>query len=318
MFWKKINKNLPGYLFISPWLIGFIVLTAFPVISSFIISFCRWDLLMGMSRIRWVGLSNYWELLGFHQDGLDWVANDPLFWQSLKVTFLYSSLAVPLGICASIALALLLNQKIKGITIYRTIFYLPAVTSGVATAVLWHWIFNPEFGLLNYTLEIIGIGWLLRQFNMDLPLWLASTSWALPAFIFMSLWGIGGPMVIYLAGLQGIPKELYEVAELDGAGIWRKFTNVTLPMLTPTIFFNLIISIIGSFQVFTQALIMTNGGPANATLFYVLYLYRNAFIYFQMGYASAMAWILFLIILTLTLIQFKYARKWVYYHGAKI
>jgi multiple sugar transport system permease protein len=315
---RFLKKNLPGYLFISPWLFGFIIFTAFPILASIVISFCDWNLLSGFKHIKWIGLGNYIKLLGFHQEAGQWVARDPLFWQSLKVTFGYTIFAVPLGLCGAIAIAMLMNQKIKGITSFRTIYYLPAVVSGVATAVLWRWVFNPEYGLLNYFLTIIGVKWLLTQFGLELPLWLASPTWALPAFIFMSLWGVGGAMVIYLAGLQGIPRELYEVAELDGAGVWKKFTNVTLPLLSPTIFFNLIMGIIGSFQVFTSAYIMTSGGPANSTLFYGLYLFRHAFVYYRMGYASAMAWILFVIILFFTLVQFRYAKRWVYYHGEKI
>lgn len=318
---KKIlqkNKNLSGYLFISPWLIGFIIFTAFPIITSLVISFCDWTLLSGFKHIKFVGLNNYVKLIGFRQEAGRLVPRDPLFWQSLKVTFIYTVFAVPLTLVSAIGLAMLMNQKISGITIYRTIFYLPAVVSGVATAVLWRWVFNPEYGLMNYLLTLLGVKKLLNLFGLELPLWLASTRWALPSFILMSVWGAGGAMVIYLAGLQGIPKELYEVAELDGAGPWKKFTNVTLPLLSPTIFFNLIMGIIGSFQVFTPAYIMTGGGPANATLFYGLYLFRQAFVYYRMGYACAMAWILFVIILFFTLLQFKYARKWVYYHGERI
>jgi multiple sugar transport system permease protein len=190
--------------------------------------------------------------------------------------------------------------------LFRTIFYLPSSISGVPVALLWMWIFSPEFGILNAALRLFGI---------EGPEWLFDPVWVIPAFIVMSLWGIGGGMVIFLAGLQSIPQHLYEAAELDGAGVLGKFWNVTLPMMSSIIFFNLIMSIIGSFQTFTQAFVMTKGGPANASLFYVLYLYRNAIGYFKMGYASAMAWLLFVIILGLTLLVFKSSPMWVYYEA---
>jgi multiple sugar transport system permease protein len=202
----------------------------------------------------------------------------------------------------------MLNRDIKGVAWFRTIFYLPSVISGVAVSLLWMWIFNPDFGILNHLL------W--KFFRIQGPAWIASEEWVIPSLIIMSLWGIGGGIVIYLAGLQGIPTELYEAAEIDGAGGWRKLINITLPMISPVIFFNLVMGIIGSFQVFTQAYVMTNGGPNNASLFMVLYLYRNAFQYFSMGYASAIAWILFMIIMALTMLVFKSSPMWVYYEGA--
>jgi multiple sugar transport system permease protein len=204
-------------------------------------------------------------------------------------------------------LAVLLNQDVRGLSIYRTIFYLPSVVSGVAVAMLWLWVFNPELGVVNSLLGIVGI---------EGPKWFASSKWALTTFIITSLWGIGGGMVIYLAGLQGVPTSLYEAAELDGATAWHRFWHITIPMTSPVIFFNLIMGIIGSFQVFTGGYVITNGGPANATLFYVLYLYRNAFQYFKMGYASALAWILFIVILVLTLLMFRLVGGLVYYEGS--
>jgi multiple sugar transport system permease protein len=303
------RRSLAGYCFISPWILGFILFTGGPIVASFLLSFCRWDGISEFKNIRWIGLENYKTLLGFVVREGSAAPRDPLFWQSLKVTFAYSIISVPLGIIAALITALLMNQRLRGIGVYRTIFYLPVVTSGVATALLWRWIFNSRYGLLNLALRKIGIAG---------PLWFESPSWALPAFIIMSLWGIGNAMIINLAGLQGIPRQLYEAAEIDGAGWLRKFRYVTLPMLSPVIFFNLIMGTIYSFQVFTQALIITNGGPGHATLFYVLYLYRNAFVFFKMGYAAAMAWILFLIIFAITLLNFRAAKKWVYYHGEGI
>ncbi|MCX7919265.1 MAG: extracellular solute-binding protein [bacterium] len=287
-----------GYLFISPWLIGFIVFTFAPVIASFLLSFAEYDIL---TAPRWVGLTNFKKLFA-----------DPIFQKSLINTIYYSVITVPLSLILSLLLAMLLNVKIRGSYIFRVIYYLPAVTSGVAISLLWRWLFNPDIGLINYVLSWFGIE----------PLgWLTSPKWAMPAVMIMSVWGsLGGPMLIYLAGLQGIPEQLYEAADLDGANIWQRFRNVTIPMLSPAIFFNLIMAIIGSFQVFTAVYVMTSGGasiepggPANSTLVYVLYLYRNAFRYLIMGQACAMAWFLFLVILGLTLLNFKLAQRWVHY-----
>ena len=295
---SKPNKQTPGskkeavegFLFISPWLIGFLIFTLGPLIASIFLSLSKWDI---FSDPQFVGFANYVKMF-----------EDPLFKKSLWNTFYYSIVSIPLGMAGGLSLALLLNQKVKGLPIFRTIFYLPSVTSGVAVALLWKWIFNPEFGLANA---------ILNWFGLPGSQWLSSPTWAMPAIIIMSLWGVGGGMLIYLAGLQGIPQQLYEAAELDGAGSWSCFVNITLPMLSPTLFFQLIMGIIGSFQVFTQVFVMTGGGPANATLVYVLYLYRNAFQWWKMGYASALAWFLFAIILILTLIQFKLAPRWVNY-----
>lgn len=279
------------YLFISPWLIGFLVFSLGPFVASLFFSFCLYDAVIPP---RWTGLANYKSLFA-----------DRLFWQSLRVTTVYSMGSVTLGIVASLAIALLLNRNIHGVAWFRTIFYLPSVISGVAVSLLWMWIFNPDFGILNYLLWAI--------FRIHGPAWIYSKEWVLPSLVIMSLWGIGGGIVIYLASLQGIPTELYEAAEIDGAGAWRKLRSITLPMMTPVIFFQLIMGIIGSFQVFTQAYVMTGGGPHYASLFYVLYLFRNAFKYFKMGYASALAWILFLILLGLTILVFRSASLWVYY-----
>jgi multiple sugar transport system permease protein len=215
-------------------------------------------------------------------------------------------MAIPLGLIASMALALLMNQNVRGIALWRTVYYLPSVVSGVPVALLWLWIFNPQFGIVNWVLSLFGIAG---------PGWLLDETWVLPAFVIISLWGVGGSMVIYLAGLQGIPTHLYEAAEIDGATNWSRFWHVTLPMMSPVIFFNLIIGIISSFQVFTTPYVMTRGGPNNASMFYGLNLFFNGFQYFKMGYASAMAWILFVIILALVIVAFKTSTLWVYYEG---
>jgi len=300
-------EAIQGFLFISPWIVGFLVFAAGPVIASLCISFCKWDIL---TPAKFVGFGNYAKMM-----------EDPLIRKSLVNTLYYAAFAIPLGMVGALSTALLLNQKLKGMRIFRTLFYVPSVTAGVATILLWSFIFNPELGLLNRALrhQIPWITW-VHGFAVshipivaDPPKWLGDPHWAMPALIIMALWGVGGGMIIYLAGLQGIPDELYEAALLDGAGNVQKFRYVTIPLLSPTIFFNLIMSIIGAFQVFQTAFIMTQGGPMNATLFYVLYLFQNAFMYFRMGYASAMAWLLFIIIMTLTLLQFKLAHKWVHY-----
>lgn len=283
------------YLCISPWIAGFLIFTAGPIVASLFFSFCNYDV---VTPPNWVGIQNYKRLI-----------SDPLFWQSLKVTSYFSLASVPLGIALSLIIAILLNQNIKGLTWFRTIYYMPSVISGVAVALLWMWIFNPEFGVLNFLL------WEL--FHIQGPAWLMSEEWVIPALIIMSLWGIGGDIVIYLAGLQGIPTELYEAAEIDGANSFNKFLNITIPMMSPVLLFTLIMGIINSFQVFTQAYVMTRGGPHYASLFYVLYIYQNAFQFFSMGYASALSWILFLIILALTFLIFKSSPLWVYYESTR-
>jgi len=289
------KSGLWGLALISPWLIGFLIFTAGPMLASLYLSFCKYDL----HTLTFVGTKNY-EVL---------VTRDPLFWKSLSNTALYVLFSVPLGLTGSLMIAVLLNQKVKAIPVFRTLFYLPSLVPAVASALLWQWVFHPENGLLNYGLDKVGV---------QGPKWLQDPHTALPSLILMSLWGIGGGrMLIFLAGLQGVSDELYEAAQLDGAKSWACFRHVTLPMLSPTIFFNLILGIIGSFQVFTSAYIMTGGGPDNATLMYVLYLYNNAFRFFKLGKASAMAWMLFVILLGFTALQFKNASKWVYYEGGE-
>lgn len=286
------REALAFYLFISPWLLGLLFFTVYPMLRSLYLSFTSYDL---FGAPRPIGTGNYTELL-----------DDDLFWHSLRITLLYTLVSVPGSTVISIAVAMLLNKKVKAINYWRTVYYLPSIVSGVAMAVLWAYVFNPNFGLINTVLGWLGISG---------PGWLTSTKWALPALILMSWWQIGQPIVIYLAGLKGIPRELHEAAEIDGAGAWARFWHITIPMLSATIFFNLVIGTIGSFQVFTPALVMTDGGPANATLFYVLYLYRNAFKFFRMGYASALAWVLFVIIIACTLLILRSSSVWVYYES---
>ncbi len=291
---QKRRESVEGYLFAAPLLVGLVFFSVIPMIASLVISFCRYDI---FTPPKFIGAANYTDL--FH---------DPLFWQSLKVTAIYSVVGVPLGLTLGLAVAILMNQKLRGIAVFRTIYYLPAVVSGVAVSLLWVWIFDPSYGLGNVVLR--GLGLPPSQ-------WLSAPSTSLLSLIIMSLWGVGGGMVIYLAGLQSVPQHLHEAASLDGANVWQRFRHVTLPMLSPVIFYNLIMGIIGSFQVFTQAFVMTNGGPVNSTLFYVLYLFRQAFNYYRMGYASAMAWVLFAIILLLTLLVFRSSAMWVYYEGER-
>jgi multiple sugar transport system permease protein len=286
------REALECYLFISLAVAGFLVFQAGPIGASAFLSLTNSEL---VGTPEWVGIGNYAAML-----------RDPLFWQSMKVTVVYAVVAVPLWLVLSLLVALLMNQNVPGISVFRTVYYLPAVISGVAVALLWRWIFNPEFGILNLLLSYAGVRG---------PNWLLDRQWALPSLILMSLWGIGGGMMIYLAGLQGIPSQLYEAVEMDGGGVWDKFAHVTIPMISPVVFFNLVTGIIWTFQEFTRVYVMTSGGPSNATLFYGLYLYRNAFRYHQMGYASALAWVLLLVILALTLSIFKTSRLWVYYEG---
>jgi len=297
--WKR--DAWEGYLFASPWLLGFLLFTAGPMVVSLAMSLTAWDGITPLSRIRWVGGENYQELL----------TQDLRFRKALGNTVLYVLGAVPFGTLNALGMALLLNQEVRGQALFRTLFYLPSVVSGVATSMMWMWLYNPSFGPINDFLARIGVP------QDRLPGWLTDPQWALPALVFMSFWGVGNAMLIYLAGLQGVPQHLYEAADLDGATPWIRFQHVTLPMLTPTLLFNLVMGIIGSFQTFTQAFVMTNGGPQDATLFYVLYLYQKAFQQFQMGYASAMAWILFVIVMTLTLSLLRGSRRWVYYEGER-
>jgi multiple sugar transport system permease protein len=286
----KRREAIDGFLMALPWIIGFILFTAGPMLAAVYFSMTRWDII---SPARYVGLDNFVTMF----------TRDELFTKSLGVTIRYTLMAVPLHVVFGFILALLLNVKIFGNNFFRSVFYLPSVLPLVATAVLFSWIFNPEFGLLNYALSVVGI---------QGPGWLTSEEWALPAIVIMNLQFIGFTMVIMLAALQRVPQELLEAAQLDGAGRLRILAHITIPMVSPVIFLIIIININNSFQTFTQAFVMTNGGPANSTLFYMLYLYNNAFRFFKMGYASALAWILFFIIVTFTIVQFRLSRLWVY------
>lgn len=289
---QRAREEIAGYLFISPWIVGFLIFTAGAMLFSLGLVFFKTDLLTGFT---FYGLKNVTKML-----------SDPLYHKSLTVTSYYAFAVVPLSLAIGLIIALGLNQGLPVQSLWRTLYYLPSVTSGIAVAMLWMWIFHPDAGLLNQALLMLGI---------EGPRWLYSEEWAVPAFIIMGAWGAGGNMLLYLAGLQGIPTHLYEAARIDGANSWRTFWSITIPMLSPTIFFNLIMGIIGSFQIFTQALVMTAGGPNNATLTIMLYLYRKGFEQFQFGYASAIAWSLFVIVLILTLLVFRSSAVWVYYEG---
>jgi multiple sugar transport system permease protein len=277
---------------VSLWVVGFLVFTAGPIVASLALSLTRYDM---MKPPTFVGFANYATLLG----------HDPIANHSALVTVIYAVVAVPAQLAFALILALLLNQKLRGMRVFRTAFYLPSMASGVAVALLWLWIFNPVSGPVNGFLSLLGV--------TNPPQWFFSADWALWALIIMSLWSVGPTMVIFLAGLQGIPPELYEAAAMDGAGAVARFVGVTIPLLSPVLFFNLVLGLIGAFQTFTNAFVITNGGPQQATYFYILLLYNNAWRYNQMGYASAMAWALALVIMAITLAVFRTGRWWVYY-----
>jgi multiple sugar transport system permease protein len=283
------------YLLISPWILGFIIFLAGPILASSYLSLTFNDPIHWPPK--WVGLANY-----------DHMLHDPIFWTSLRVTFYYVIVSVPLSVVTATIVALLLNQRIPFVGLWRTIYYLPAVTSGVAVALLWQWIFQPTYGLLD--------GVLYDLFHIQGPQWLVDQHWSMPALIMISLWQFGGPMLIYLAAIQNVPTSLYEAAELDGAGRFQRMWRVTIPLITPVIFFNVIMNIIASFQVFTNAYIITQGGPNYSTYVYVLNIYNNAFVYIgNMGYADALSWLLFVVMLAFTLLAFKSAQFWVYYEN---
>jgi multiple sugar transport system permease protein len=294
-FWNLQRKEtLAFYLCISPWILGFFFFYLGPIIASFYYSLTRWDLL---TPPEFIGIDNYIKVF----------TRDPLFYQSLKVTLTYAFVYVPLDLVLGLGIALLLNRRIRGIGIFRSIFYLPSVLTGVAYVVLWMWVFNPQVGLVNTMLGWVGIKG---------PRWLLDPNYALWALVIMSIFQVGRSMVIYLAGLQDVPKELHEAASIDGANAWQRFWTVTFPLITPSIFFNLIFGLIMTFQSFTNVYVSTNGGPLDSTLFYVLYLYQQAFSRLAMGYASALAWILFLVVLACTLLIFATSSKWVFYRGS--
>jgi multiple sugar transport system permease protein len=284
------RRAITGYLFVSPFILGVLIWVVFPAGMAAWLAFQKWDLI---TPAKYVGTANFVTMV-----------NDQLFWQSLKVTFIYTFVSVPLSLIISFSLALLINTKVRGLAVFRTIYYLPTIVPAVANAVLWAWILNTDFGLLNSIIHYFGLA--------KVP-WLQEPRYALPAIILMSLWGAGQAMIIFLAGLQGIDDVYYEAAKIDGAGSWAQMIYITIPMMSSVIFFNLILGVISSFQVFTAGYLITSGGPQNSTLFYVLYLYRVAFQNLKMGYASALSWVLFFIILIFTVIIFKTVGRTVYY-----
>jgi len=290
------KEELWALFFIAPWLIGFVVFTAGPMLFSFFFSLTRYNI---VDAPIFIGFENYMRAFG----------RDPLFWHSLRVTIYYGALSLPLGLLVGFGLSLLLNQKIPLLSLWRTIYFLPSVIAGVAVAIVWSRIFSPQGGLLNPFLE--------RTLGIQGPGWFTDPSWAIPGLVIMSLWGVGGGVIIYLAGLQGIPTSLYDAARVDGANALQRFRYVTLPMMTPVLFYMLVLGLIGTFQYFTEVYVISggSGGPQRATLFYNLYLYQNAFKFNEMGYASALAWVLFLIVLALTLLVFRSSALWVYYEG---
>jgi multiple sugar transport system permease protein len=287
------REELEGYLWVSPWFIGFLAFTFLPFLASFVLGFTDWN---GVGTPKFVGLQNYIQLF----------TADPLFWQSLKVTFIFAILYLPLSLILGFGLALLMNQPLPGMRIFRTLYYAPSILSGVAVAVLWGFIFNQNFGVLNWMLHFVGI--------KPIP-WLESSFWVIPAFVIMQLWGVGGSMLIYLAGIQGVPTELYDAALVDGANWRKRLRHITLPMTSPTILFNLVLGLIGTFQIFTQAYIITQGGPNYGSYFYALNLYDTAFQDLRLGYASSMATVLFVIIALSSMAVFRWSRTWVYYAG---
>jgi len=290
---EKRNLRL-GLAFCSPWLIGLLVFQLYPIVASMYFSLCDYSVL---EPATFIGLGNYADLM-----------RDEVFWRALRNTLYYAVMALPLGLLVSFATAVLLNTGVRGMTVYRTIFFLPSLVPAVASAILWLWLLNGEYGVVNFALDKVGIKG---------PGWLSDPLWTKPALVLMSLWGVGHAVVIYLAGLQDVPQQLYEAAELDGAGWWGKLRHVTVPMMSPVILFNLIMGIIGTLQMFALPYIMLPGGqPARSAYFYAVYLYDCALPYLQMGYASAMAWILFLITLTLTFVAIKVSNRHVHYEGA--
>jgi multiple sugar transport system permease protein len=289
---SRIFRVLEPWLYLLPTILGLVLFSAGAVVASFLISFTTWDMIT-LPQLVW--FQNYLSL---------WRSD--LFWEVVINTLYFIMMAVPLSVCCSLALALAANTGLRGITFFRTAYFLPVVSSMIAVALVWSWIYNPEYGLLNYLLQMI--------FGVKGPAWLHSTAWALPAMVIVTVWkGLGYSMVIFLAGLQNIPQDLYHAATMDGAGIWKRFRHITLPMLSPTTFFVLVITLINAFQVFEQTYILTRGGPANSTLTMSYYIYQNAFQYFQMGKAAALSYVLFAVIFVVTLIQFRIQKRWVFY-----
>ncbi|WP_397334071.1 carbohydrate ABC transporter permease [Paenibacillus macerans] len=292
---KERKALLYGLLFTLPATLGFMIFTAGPMIASFFLSLTDYSVFKEVAG--WVGFEHYARLLS---------GGDELFAKSLGVTFYFVFLKVPATILVSLGIALLLNMNVKGRSIFRTIVYLPSIVPAVATAMIWMWLLNPDLGLINQ---------LLSALHLPTSSWLYAESSVIPSVVLTTMWGIGGTVVIFLAGLSGIPDQYYEAIDVDGGGWWHKLRHITIPLVSPTIFFNTVMAIIGSFQVFNEAYILTQGGPNNASLFYIFYLWRTAFRDTEMGYASALAWIMFVIIMVFTLFVFRTAKSWVYYEG---
>jgi multiple sugar transport system permease protein len=291
------REALEGYLFLSPWIFGFLGFVGGPLLASLYLSFTHYNV---MTPPQFAGIHNFFYAL----------TKDDLFIPSIVRTFYYALLVVPLALVLSLAVAMLLNQRLLLTTVWRTMYFLPTLTPVVAAAILWRWLLQPDVGLMNH---------LLAQVGVKGPGWLSSIDWAIPALGLIGLWvSVGGSrMIIFLAGLQDVPSELLEAAEIDGAGPWAKFWHVTVPMITPTIFFNLVLGIIFALRTFEMAFVATQGGPARATWFISLHIYQNAFVSFDMGYASALAWMFFVILFLLTFAQFRLSGRWVYYAGER-
>lgn len=291
----QMREAIEGYLFALPWILGLIIFFGGPILASMVLSFTEYDIL---STPRFTGLDNYAKAF----------FDDKLFWPSMMRTFVYAAVVVPTALAGSLFLAIMLNQKLKGTNIFRTIFFVPHLTPIVAVAVIWSWLLHPNLGPVNGYLELLGI---------EGPRWFTDRQWALPSTVIVSVWmQLGGnAMLIFLAGLQGVPEELYEAADLDGASGWQKFRSVTLPLISPTIFFNLILGIIAAMKVFGLAFVTTAGGPAYATWFFALHIYHQAFEFYRLGYGSALAWLFAMVLIAFTLVQLKLSGRWVYYEG---
>lgn len=288
------KENRYGYLFVMPWILGLFLFTLIPMVFSAVLSFCNWDIVTGVKTIKFVGLDNFKRLV-----------TDKEFFQALKVTFTFCLISIPLYQITSLTVALMLNMRIKFMKSFRLIYFLPSIIPVIASSMIWTQVFGTQ-GLLNQGLKIAGI---------QGPEWLNNPKTSLYALIIMGIWGIGNTMIIYLSGLQGVSEELKEAAEIDGANSLQTFFKITLPLISPTIFFNMVMAVIGSFQYFTQAFVMTKGGPLNSTLFYNLYLYTTAYKKYEMGYAAVLAWVMFAIIMVFTLIVIKSSSFWVYYQN---
>ena len=290
------REEIQGWLYVTPWVLGFLLFTLGPMLASFYLAFTKYTV---GDTPDWLGLANFVRALS---------GKDDLFWPSMARTVRYAFVMVPIGISLSLLAALLLNQQLKATVLFRTLFFLPSLTPIVASAILWRWLYQPEFGAIN---------WLLWEIGIEGPKWLGSPDLAMPSLMIIGLWGSvgGGTMIIFLAGLQGVPQELVEAASIDGANTFQRFWHVTVPMITPTIFFNLVIGIIAALKVFAVSMVATGGGPNYATWFFNLHLYYNAFQYFDMGYASSLAWIFFVLVVFLTYLNVRWSNRWVYYEG---